>query len=887
MASFLIKHLYLTHGDKVAIPGLEGFEPKVGIKKLEKQIHPMDICQRNHHAMCGPCLEGFLAVDGDVIDYEYRSEAQPNVKYSVQLKCPVCSKKFLVRNMDKMLKIVKDDNAVKSKDLEEWWTSVEGTFNFLKNTKKIRRRWRKKYKAAEAQGDGVVDNKVASTLPSRASSVKKWLDDTLSSDDCFSCIDEPQEENQHTHRIGLVPGELHDFYRTESEKVSQARTQARKTQEEQDSLFVQEKLKTREGRKELGMATDSDLEEMEREREQREKVDAALARQIQRELDEAPNQRTVSTRKRTREEEGLREHFKSSPPTTRARMTEAQQRERHHNEDSKEKTSRGGISDSRERGNNQNEDIEDRNKSDRNTSDKEDTRNNEGVTSKIREPLFNSSDSDSNYDGDDDDNGEIEDKVHTSRTDNSTSSNGKGNLVFHRQKGLSGNIINREEGSGSVRENIGSRDIKSIQPRRAHMNTREEGYQYSCDIESKQLTYTNMREEGSGSRRANGYSCNIRSNQFRRLSMNNGQEANLYCRDNKSKQLRRTNMYGHEESRRTHESSRNIKLNQSRHVNRNDVELRSGFRREIMYSRDTKLSQPRHTSMYIREEESQSRRTEHFSRQIKSNQSRPVSMDNSTESSSNLCFSSPKSMSRAKGKEPMNSNPFARRARRRAPTRNGFPMDRASGTRASDSNDDQALYQSTKPAISSYSTNTSIRPAEACVVNEQRSSSTISAAEDKKKSEANGKIISLLDSDTDEEVRLTVQDSPNQNENCQTKRVSPDEIATSQNAALSAPFTKRKSNTAEALPKKTPVKRRIFSLAINNEGSNVHDEQAGEAERASPPSLAVDEEKLEKLLSIKLSTDKDQCRNALLDCDNDITKAIDLLLAHEDNLLKL
>ena len=997
MASFLMKQWYLTHGDKVAIPGLNGFESRVGKKKLEKQIHPLDISQRNHLAMCRPCITRFLAVD---------------------LKCPICKKKFLLRTLDKTLKMANGDHVVKmSNDLKTWWDSVEGTVNFLKLSKPIRRKLRNKYKTAEVQRKDVVDTK--RRVPRAASNVKKWLEDPLSSDDCFSCIDdEPEEDIDDTHRCESAPGELKEFYEKESLKYSQNQAQDRKRQEEQDYLFVQELLQTPEGREQLGLATDSDLEEIDRVRQQQQKEDAEIARTLQKKLDKELNQSSVLTRKRTREEEGLSEHFKPSPPRTRARFSEAQQQhqeqqqqeqqqrqqqDHHHQQQQQqqeqqqqdqrqqqqqqeqqqqdqrqqeqqqqeqqqqdqwqqqqqqeqqqqdqrqqqqqqqlqqqdqqqqkqqqlqqqdqqqqtqqqlqqqdqqqnsihyediekksrddgrldpqerdsyqnkkvEKTSRGEeISDSREFDNDQDENIEDKKNSSSSSQKNIDRRNHERIKNKIREPLFNTSDSDTNYDGDDDEDSENE--MNQSKIGDS-SSTGRGNLVFHRQRGFPESMSNREEAQGADKANIQSHDIESIEPKCVNMSIRKEVYQYSNETEPMNF----------GSRRARIKLCDLRSHPSRHVNMSSRQGRQFHSRDIKYKQSRNPNFCSREErsgSRRTNDYSRHTNLNQSRQTSAKDVETRSGFWLANVHHRDINLNKPRHSSTNCRKEDPRSRKAQIFSGDIESNQSsRSASKLNSTNSSSNLCFSNPRDIRKNRVQETLNSSSFARRCRRGALNKNSFPMNRPHGTRVSDSNDDEVLHQSAKRTLSNYSGNTS----RTFMVNEQSSSNMNSVSEDTQKLGAAGIVISLLHSDTDEDLRKTVRNLPPQNGKIYQRRVSPDD--TSQNSDLSVPFPNRKSDT-ETLPQRSIVKRKIFTVAIN-QGSNSHDQQGREVETTNPPlaskskiaSQSIDEGKLEKLLKIRLSNDEDQCRKALLDCDNNLSEAINVLLAHEDNLLQ-
>ncbi len=103
--------------------------------------------QFNHLALCRGCLEKRIATTNEVQQHEYhdnRPNGQPNVSFSLDVKCVQCQQKFLIRPLQKLLEKGRKHSHYKSttasdkrggnKSLKsvEWFDAVEATIDLVK-----------------------------------------------------------------------------------------------------------------------------------------------------------------------------------------------------------------------------------------------------------------------------------------------------------------------------------------------------------------------------------------------------------------------------------------------------------------------------------------------------------------------------------------------------------------------------------------------------------------------------------------------------------------------------------------------------------------------------------------------------------------------------------
>lgn len=115
--------------------------------------------QFNHLALCRGCLEKRIATTNEVQEHEYhdnRPNGQPNVSFSLDVKCVQCQQKFLIRPLQRLLEQGRKQSPYKSTTANEgrgrnrskksidWFDAVEATINLVKWVKMERRKGKKR-----------------------------------------------------------------------------------------------------------------------------------------------------------------------------------------------------------------------------------------------------------------------------------------------------------------------------------------------------------------------------------------------------------------------------------------------------------------------------------------------------------------------------------------------------------------------------------------------------------------------------------------------------------------------------------------------------------------------------------------------------------------------
>lgn len=233
----------------------------------------------NHTAMCKQCLYTFVSSSEDVIEHDYMSETQPNMKFSVGGKCPCCRRKFTARSLNSLVQSVKKKEEEGEEDhnengcsgggggggrdgrmMEQWVEHNVNTILFLKFAKQLK----KILASSEATAvGGTTKNDMLSQQCTKQPSLdimERWIHDEEEhlSDDCFSdhemmmdggSLAACSRSGKHQRRVGvrIIPPDEGEIRKHLLEKDPKFR------QECEDLEYIQQMASTVEGRRALGM----------------------------------------------------------------------------------------------------------------------------------------------------------------------------------------------------------------------------------------------------------------------------------------------------------------------------------------------------------------------------------------------------------------------------------------------------------------------------------------------------------------------------------------------------------------------------------------------------------------------------------------------------------
>ena len=303
-------------------------------------------------AMCRSCLEKTIDVSSEVLEHDYRDVNQPNIKFTVEPKCVQCQVKFTKRKLNNLLSWFDSSGCSKSQsimamksnvDRLKWLKGILHTIEVVDATKSYRYHHRDNvYKipcrdeqASQEQKEYKISN--INVTQQSANDTRKKNSDKDTKNDCLkqnqnrsfvTCCSKNknkaaiQIENNAASRInqslifedGATSDEcFSDYEGTSSSKISisscskVARSQTlnegelieelcRKDpkfrQELDDKRLIEEKMKTLDGRRELGLVSE-EKEGIERHKsESKSKMihileDEQLARKLQKEFDQS------------------------------------------------------------------------------------------------------------------------------------------------------------------------------------------------------------------------------------------------------------------------------------------------------------------------------------------------------------------------------------------------------------------------------------------------------------------------------------------------------------------------------------------------------------------------------------------------------------------------
>ena len=236
-------------------------------------------------AMCKCCLQKSLRTSNEIVTHDYRQshikDGQPDVKFTVDTKCTICSQKFLPRQLMRFLseqeRGEKKSGVTKKKGKTDinWYDAVEATIKLVGWGKRNQRRERKQSRKKRAKMTNVNDNDDDEKRDTW------WIDHdgftggggNYSSDDCYSYSSDDDDSDDddddinyyshkrssNVHRISTKKGELLNEllskdpkfkqelddapYAKQLQKEEEERRLAVEAQEEKDRVFAEKMQK--------------------------------------------------------------------------------------------------------------------------------------------------------------------------------------------------------------------------------------------------------------------------------------------------------------------------------------------------------------------------------------------------------------------------------------------------------------------------------------------------------------------------------------------------------------------------------------------------------------------------------------------------------------------
>lgn len=226
-------------------------------------------------AMCSECINSFVTSSNDVIEHDYMSETQPNVKFSVGGKCPCCRKKFSARSLNALVGKGKKSSSQEI-EMVEWTSNVKNTIQFVGFAKKLKSIIRSKLSNDEEASHFDASSNSSTCIQKQM--LKKWMDDTEEhlSDECYSDCEvvEPTKRPLTAGYIAPAAGEL---------KQDLLQKDPLFRQECEDLEYIKQLSSTKEGRRELGIEGPAP-KQRKTEVETQMKKDERMARELEDEL---------------------------------------------------------------------------------------------------------------------------------------------------------------------------------------------------------------------------------------------------------------------------------------------------------------------------------------------------------------------------------------------------------------------------------------------------------------------------------------------------------------------------------------------------------------------------------------------------------------------------
>ena len=166
---------------------------------INKFCHENNIKTCKGVAFCKDCFDKSVEVSDEVIEHDYRSESQPNQKFSINFKCPFCKKKYNRRTV----KSLRKGDGIQM-EIMQMRGVYKNTMQFVGFKKKVRNILKQTCSDEKDRFQGVSD--------AARNIVLEWVndEDVQDSDDCFSDTDVGYVQSKPRH-IETTPGELKEY----------------------------------------------------------------------------------------------------------------------------------------------------------------------------------------------------------------------------------------------------------------------------------------------------------------------------------------------------------------------------------------------------------------------------------------------------------------------------------------------------------------------------------------------------------------------------------------------------------------------------------------------------------------------------------------------------
>jgi hypothetical protein len=195
-------------------------------------------------AICKSCLEQRIKASSEVTVHDYRQEhipnGQQNVKFTVEPDCVQCKRKFMGRQLERLLSSSNNNNNGNNTTSRgkgktntiNWSEAIKSTIDVVGWIKREKRRDRKNRRKKERERASVENGNTLNSNEQRKTLWEShdWCDGNGSSDDCYSYSSESSNDNDDEmdyqkkgpHRVESTRGELANYLAEKDPKFRQA-----------------------------------------------------------------------------------------------------------------------------------------------------------------------------------------------------------------------------------------------------------------------------------------------------------------------------------------------------------------------------------------------------------------------------------------------------------------------------------------------------------------------------------------------------------------------------------------------------------------------------------------------------------------------------------------
>lgn len=198
-------------------------------------------------AICKSCLEQRIKASSEVTVHDYRQEhipnGQQNVKFTVEPDCVQCKRKFMGRQLERLLSSSNNNNNGNNNSTSRgkgktntinWSEAIKSTIDVVGWIKREKRRDRKNRRKTERERGAVENGNTLNSNEQRKTlwkSHNNWCDGNGSSDDCYSYSSESSNDDDDDqmdyqkkgpHRVESTRGELANYLAEKDPKFKRA-----------------------------------------------------------------------------------------------------------------------------------------------------------------------------------------------------------------------------------------------------------------------------------------------------------------------------------------------------------------------------------------------------------------------------------------------------------------------------------------------------------------------------------------------------------------------------------------------------------------------------------------------------------------------------------------